>query len=140
MTPSPVDVTLLFAGIAGLLLLLLTVNILREWVLMVRGLVDSSRARDQNLQRALKVQQSFVEYVPLCLIMMALLEISQVADLMLYFVGGALLFARLVHAYGSGGGVGADLCRAVGAQATFVVLTIMSLACITYYGYAQMQM
>ena len=133
-----VEVTLLYAGIAGLLLLLLTANILREWVMMVRKVGGAGAVSDQNLQRALKIQQSFVEYVPLILIMLLLLELTGVPKIMLYALGAAVLVARLLHAYGSGGGAGADLCRAIGAQATFVVLTIASLACIVYFGYGRL--
>lgn len=55
---------------------------------------------DETLRRRIRAFGNFVEYVPLCLIMLGLLEIAQASHSLLWSVGGLLVGGRLLHAVG----------------------------------------
>ena len=124
------SVTLLYAGLLGILLVALSFNVMRQWV-RVTGL---GRASDIGLRRAERVLSSFVEYAPIGLILLAFLEISHAPSLVLHVLGTVLVVARLFHAWGSDDVVWAGALRFLGAQMTFLVLTVASFACL-YFAY-----
>jgi len=124
-----VHVTLIYAGILGLLLVVLSFNVMQHWVRVTgQGLEN-----DLGMRRAERVLSSFVEYVPMALILIALNELHGAPPLVLHILGITLVMARLMHAYGSNEMPGAGLSRFLGAQMTFIVLTVASIACIYYF-------
>lgn len=115
----PVQVTLIYAGVLGLLAVFLA-----NLVLYVR-----LRARKQPAWRAdatVRVQANFVENVPLALVLMLLLELSGTAPQVLHALGATLVFFRLAHAWGMSRNEGANYPRLIGAQGTFLLLGIMA--------------
>ena len=54
----------------------------------------------EELQRAVRAHGNFIEYVPLMLLMLALIEFSGVGSAWIYSLGGALTIARIAHAAG----------------------------------------
>jgi uncharacterized protein len=114
-------VTLLYAGALGLLAVLLA-----NLVLYVR-----LRAAQQPAWRAdatVRVQANFVENVPLALILLYLLEIAGTDRVALHAFGSALVICRVLHAWGMSRNPGANYPRLIGAQGTFLLLSIMSVA------------
>lgn len=111
-------VTLLYAGLLALLAVLLA-----NQVLYVR-----LRAAGQPGWRAAateRVQANFVENVPLALILLWLLESSGVDSVALHAFGASLLVLRVLHAWGMSRHAGANYPRLIGAQGTFLLLSIM---------------
>jgi len=53
----------------------------------------------KELRQAIRSHGNFVEYVPLCLLLMAFCELNGASTIALHGVGGTLLLGRLVHAY-----------------------------------------
>jgi uncharacterized membrane protein YecN with MAPEG domain len=97
-------VTLLYAGILGLLAVLLA-----NLVLYVR-----LRATTQPKWRAeatMRVQANFVENVPLALILLFLLEQAGAATVALHGLGSALVACRVLHAWGMSRTAGANYPR-----------------------------
>ncbi|WP_202843962.1 MAPEG family protein [Luteimonas saliphila] len=82
---------------------------------------------DEALARRVRVHGNFAEYVPLALLMLALLELSGVGAALLWAFGAALLAGRVLHAIGLGGSSGYSFGRFSGALLTFVVLLAMAL-------------
>lgn len=122
------QITLLYAGLAGLLLIILTFNILQQWVRATRrGEVQSA-----DLRRAENLLGSFVEYVPLALILFFLLEMKGTPAVVLHGLGSALIIGRVLHAFGSNRMAGSGLMRFVGMQLTFLAIMIASIACVYY--------
>ncbi|MCP5180227.1 MAG: MAPEG family protein [Pseudomonadales bacterium] len=120
------QVTALYAGILGLLAVLLANN-----VLYVR-----LRAATQPKWRpdaALRVQANFVENVPLALVLLLLLELNGTPATLLHTLGATLCVLRLLHAWGLGTREGANYPRLIGAQGTFLLVSLM--ACALIYGY-----
>lgn len=128
MQPLP-TVTIFYGGIYGLLLLVLSLNIFREYVKVAFGLAAEHEERWKRAERA---QHSFVEFVPICLVLMFLIEMHGAPGAILHALGVLLLAARVFHAYGVGRGNAADLLRLIGTQTTYLVLMITSLASVYY--------
>ena len=124
-----IHITLLYAGLAGLLLVILSFNIMQNWV----RITGEGRETDRAMRRAERLLSSFVEYVPLGLTLLALIEIKNADPVILHALGGSLIAGRVIHAYGSNEIAGAGLLRFIGAQLTFLMLAISSLACLYYF-------
>jgi uncharacterized membrane protein YecN with MAPEG domain len=117
------SITLLYAGVLGLLAVLLA-----NLVLYVR-----LRAASQPAWRpdaTLRVQANFVENVPMALVLLFLLEQAGLAAVALHALGGALVACRLLHAWGMSRNPGANYPRLIGAQGTFLLLSVMSVAAV----------
>ncbi len=123
------SVTIFYAGLFGLLLLVLSLNIFREWVHIATGTQPDN---EERWHRSERVQSSFVEFVPMCLFLMFLIEAHGAPAGILHALGIFLVMARVLHAYGVGDGRFAHLMRVMGTQLTFLILMISSLASIYY--------
>jgi len=109
-------ITLLFAGVLTLLLLALSANVSRWRRRAQMGIGDGGHA---ELARAIRVQGNFVEYVPLALLLLALLEIAGTPRAWLLAGGSALLAGRLLHAWGLSRHAGVSIGRFVGTALTW---------------------
>jgi uncharacterized membrane protein YecN with MAPEG domain len=123
------SVTIFYAGIFGLLLLVLSLNIFREWVHVAAGVRSEA---EERWKRSERVQASFVEFVPMTLLLIFLIEAHGAPKEILHGLGIGLLVARVLHAYGMGTGKTANLFRVIGTQLTFLVLMVCSLASVYY--------
>src|ERR1700722_1565688 len=124
-----VHTTLVYAGLLGLLLVVLSFNVMHNWV----RVTGQGQATDRAMRRAEKLLSSFVEYVPMGVIVLALIELNGPPAVVLHSLGPMLVTGRILHAYGSNEMRGAGLMRFVGAQLTFLMLTVASMACLFYY-------
>jgi uncharacterized membrane protein YecN with MAPEG domain len=89
-------ITSLFAGLSALMLLALSLNVIRlRW--QHRLLIGDTH--NETIFRASRAQSNFLEYVPICLIMMALLEAQNIRLDELHTLGIILLVGRASHAY-----------------------------------------
>ena len=77
-----------------------------------------------ELAERVRVHQNFLEYVPMVLILMALLELSGAAALFLHVVGIVLLVARICHLVGLKHDNMAHPGRAIGAGGTALVTLV----------------
>ncbi len=124
-----IHITLLYAGMLGLLLVVLSFNVMHHWV----RVTGKGQQSDREMRRAEKVLASFGEYVPLSLILLLLIESKGAPSAVMHSLGLALVASRLLHAFGSNEVRGAGLMRFVGAQLAFLMTMIASLACVYYY-------
>jgi len=129
-----VHVTLFYAALLGLLLVILSFNLMKNWV---RASGAGTAHDDADLRRAEALVSSFTDYVPFTLLLLALIESTGAPTGALHALGTTLVVARIMHAFGSNHGYGADGLRFIGAQLTYLVLTIASFACL--YAYAMPQ-
>ena len=114
-------ITLLYASILGLLSVLLANQVL---YVRLRGDKEESWRADS----VLRVQANFVENVPLALIILYLFETVSAGHYIVHVFGVALVIFRLLHAWGLGNNQGANYPRLIGAQGTFLLISIMSVA------------
>jgi uncharacterized membrane protein YecN with MAPEG domain len=129
--PSPMSllprVSLLFAGLHALLLLLLSARVSR-W--RYRAEAAFGDAGNIALARAIRVQANFIEYVPIALVLLALLELAGLPSRWLWVLGSLLLLARLLHAWGLSLSSGSSFGRYWGTALTWMVLMAMAIAAV----------
>ena len=86
-------VTPLYAGALALWFLVLSIKVIRY-----RGHgISLGDGGDPNLQRLIRGHGNFSEYVPLILLMIAMLELSHYSVWLLHVLGATLLVARILH-------------------------------------------
>lgn len=120
-------ITALYAGLLGLVLFGLAVKTILMRRKLKVGLGDGGTA---ELLQCTRATGNFIEYVPLVLVLMLLLELNGVPALLLHGCGAALVVARLAHALGLLSSAGTSAGRFVGTSATFVLLIGFSVAAI----------
>ena len=118
-------ISLLFAGVHALLLLALSAQVSRVRRRVKVGLGDKG---DAALARAIRVQGNFIEYVPIALLLLALLELAGAPRAWLLAGGSALLLGRLLHAWGLSQSSGVSMGRFVGTALTWGMLGASALA------------
>ena len=115
----------MFASLHVLLLLVLLVPISRHRHRHRIGMGDGG---DPELLRKIRVHANFIEYVPLALLVLALLELGGLWPALLWLLGGALLLARSMHAASFSRRPGYSFGRFWGTAITWGVLLAMALA------------
>ena len=118
---SAFPITSLYAGLLGLLLLLLSArtSLLRRATGTVLGFGE-----DRRLLRAIRAQANFVEYAPMALLLLLLLEARDVPPGLLHLLGGAVLGGRLLHALGISPEPEKLILRQLGMVLTFGALGV----------------
>lgn len=111
----------LYAGLLGLLLLALSMNVSRE---RGRARVSLGDGGDEVLNKAIRAQANFTEYVPLALILIALSEAQGAPAVAVHILGAMLVVGRFLHAAGMLGTQLMRLGRLIGTVLTFLVLLI----------------
>lgn len=117
-------ITLFYAALHALLLVGLSLWIVQRRHAARVGLGDGG---DHALSRRIRVQGNFVEYVPLALLLLALLELSGLQAYAVWLLGGVLLLARLLHAFGLGRSAGTSYGRFLGTLLTLLTLVAMAM-------------
>ena len=118
-----VPVPALYAGICALLSVLLANSVLS---VRLRG---GQRPAWQG-DAMLRVQANFVENVPLALALLLIVELGGVGAAAVHWLGGSLVILRMLHAWGLGTYEGANYPRLIGAQGTFLLLSILGVTAI----------
>lgn len=116
--------SLMFAGVHVLLLLAFSAQVSRWRGRAKANLGDGGNAA---LTRWIRVQGNFVEYVPLALLLLALLEIAGTSRAWLLAGGSALLAGRLLHAWGLSRHAGVSVGRFVGTALTWGMMLVAAL-------------
>lgn len=120
---SPPVITLTYASVLGLVFLLMSINVVRH---RVRAKVNIGYGEDMDLAGVLRAHANFAEYVPIILIILALLETAGGDDLMLRLLGGGLVVARLLHVWGLSSSTDVTPGRFIGTLITWAVLLVAS--------------
>lgn len=83
---------------------------------------------DPALERAMRAQANFAEYVPFALVLMALAEAGGTPGWVIHPLGAALLAGRLAHGWGIAREPEDYRFRVGGMMATFSVIALAALA------------
>ncbi|MBI1182231.1 MAG: hypothetical protein GC201_16945 [Alphaproteobacteria bacterium] len=118
MDTGGMPATMLYAGIMGLLAVALATQVL--W-----ARINAAKLPDWKPDTTMRVQANFVENVPLALILLYLLERGGAPVVIVHVLGASLVIARLLHVWGYSSNPGATYPRLIGAQVTFLLLSIM---------------
>ena len=117
-------ITLLYAGLCALLVLVLAARVVR-WRLTHRiGLGDGG---DAELLRRTRVHGNAVEYLPLCLILLGGMELNGYPAPLIHGFGLALVLSRVAHAWGLRRRSGPSPGRFAGTLVTWLLMAAMAL-------------
>lgn len=131
-------ITALYAGLLGLLTMVLAFAVIRQRYRTTTALGDGN---DFQLQRSIRAHANLVEYAPLFLILLALAETQGMAPRALYALGALFVVGRLLHAYSllkaeryiEGAIQGFPIWRSSGMVCTFSTLAYLSMALILQF-------
>lgn len=113
----------LYAALLALLFVALSIRIIRLRRNLHIALGDSG---NETLLRAISVHANFAEYVPLCLILLYLVEGQGAHPALLHGLGVILLMGRLSHAFGVSQANENFRFRVIGMALTFTTLITLS--------------
>lgn len=118
--------TMLYAGLLGLVLLVLSLRVVR----LRRSLkVGIGSGGHEALDRAMRAQGNFAEYVPLALLMLLLVESATAASPWIaHGLGITLLLGRLLHGFtGLNRNSGYSFGRFYGTLLTWLMMLVTAL-------------
>lgn len=122
MTALPI--TSFYAAFFGLLLFALSVLVIRA---RVTCRISIGLGEDIRMLRASRAQGNFVEYAPMILILLGLLELAGTGPFLLHALGGLALAGRVAHAMGISREPENLKLRQLGMALTFTVLGLAPL-------------
>jgi uncharacterized membrane protein YecN with MAPEG domain len=114
-------ITALYAGLLGLLMMILAFRVVAVRRATSIGLGDGG---DALLLSRIRIHGNAAEYVPLALILMLVLEINGASAAWLHGLGIALVVGRLAHAQGLTQAAGVSAGRFAGNILTWGVILI----------------
>ena len=123
----PFHITALYAGLNGLILLVLAVRVAR-----MRGKVKVGVGTGGNadLERTTRVHGNAAENIPIILILMGLAEANGASIYWIHSLGIALTLGRLFHAWGLSQSPGESFGRIAGMSLTWLALAAGSIRAI----------
>ncbi len=117
-------ITALYAGLLGLLSLYIS---FQAGSLRGRLKIPVGDGGNPEMLLAMRRHANFIEYVPLSLILMGLLEINGVPTLAIHVLGLALVATRASHAFGQNAESLNNFGRVFGAAGTALVILVSSI-------------
>lgn len=123
-------VTLLYAGILGLMAIALSFF---PGALRGKTKISIGDGGNPELLLAMRRHGNFIEYVPLALILIGLLEFNGVRTEAIHALGGGLVVFRILHATGLKADTIAGWGRAIGAGGTALVMVVASIWAIVLF-------
>jgi len=120
-------VTPLYAGLLVLLFIMLSFRVIHSRRGRKISLGDGG---NPAMLRVIRGHANFVEYVPLALLLMVILEISRFSIYALHALGILLVVGRLLHGYALSFAEHSRFGRTVGAALTIIVLLVEAVLCL----------
>jgi hypothetical protein len=112
-------VTALYACLAALMLVALSFRVI---AVRKRERIGLGTGGNEVLERRVRAQGNFIEYVPMALALMLLAELGGIPQAVIHGLGVALIAGRLSHAWSLSAGSQAG--RFAGMLLTFAVLLV----------------
>lgn len=112
-------ITLLYGSILGVVLLFLSIRVM---LLRRSHAVGLGAGQHHDLEKAIRAHANLIEYAPLALILIALLEQNAAPAWQLHGLGATLVVSRLLHAWGLSHHSGVSFGRAIGMLGTMLVI------------------
>ncbi|WP_416897527.1 MAG: MAPEG family protein [Minwuia sp.] len=124
-------VTMLYAGLIGLLLLVLSVRV----IALRRGPDGPSLGDGGNpdMARRIRAQGNLVEYAPIGLILLGLLEMNGQPVWAIHVLGIALVLGRVMHGWALSQPKGSVAGRVGGMVLTLSTIGILSIWCVAAF-------
>lgn len=117
--------SLFYTGLLGLLLIVLSVNVVMA---RRRYRVRLGTGTDEGMQQAVRVQGNFSEYVPLAAVLLIVCEVlAGLPTAAVHVAGIVLVTSRVLHAWGLARSPGTTIGRFYGTAGTWLVIIALSL-------------
>jgi uncharacterized protein len=123
MTGSEYPITLLAASVLGLIYFGLCYNVVQHRIKEIKQV----NFDQETLDRMVRVQCNFIEYVPIILILLALLENAGAHYYILLGIAVAIIVGRILHAWGLSSQAGSSFGRYYGTVLTWLALLTASI-------------
>ena len=119
-----IPVTTFYASLLGLLLIVLSALVSKH---RRKARVSIGVGDNIGLERASRVHGNFIEYVPIALILLLMLELEISKMWLLHLLGAMLLMGRLLHAWGLNQPTSVTVGRWWGTCLTWLMILVTSL-------------
>ncbi|MGH8496818.1 MAG: MAPEG family protein [Gammaproteobacteria bacterium] len=116
-------ITGIYAALCGILMIALATRVSLARRRYGIGLGSDGQ---ELLARAVRVHANFVEYVPLALILMLLVETGGMTGWLMHVFGITLIVSRLLHAWGLTRSSGISFGRAYGSLGTWTLILVLA--------------
>jgi len=130
LASMPLPHTMLYVALLGVLLVVLTYHVLRKRVAIT---VNPASADSDTVERVSRVHGNFIEYVPIALILLAVLELNRAPVGLVHGLGILLLVSRMLHAWGMTRHPMISFGRIIGIQGTLLMILIGTIAALWLY-------
>jgi uncharacterized membrane protein YecN with MAPEG domain len=121
----PLPITSIYAALFALFFVVLSFRVIGA---RRAGRVAIGDGGNRELLRRLRTHANFAEYVPMTIVLMALMELSGSPAWQLHLVGGLLAAGRFLHAVGFGREPEIMVLRVAGMVLTLSALILTALA------------
>jgi uncharacterized membrane protein YecN with MAPEG domain len=122
--------TALYAGLLGLMSIVLAFI---AGSIRGRERISVGDGGNKDLLLAMRRHANFTEFVPLALVLLAVLELNGVSKLAIHCLGAGLVVSRICHAVGLKADSIEGVGRAVGAGGTALVTAVASVWAIVVF-------
>jgi uncharacterized membrane protein YecN with MAPEG domain len=120
-------ITALYAGILALLFLALSARVVQ---MRGKGMPSLGDGGNNDLLRRIRGHANFAEYVPMLLVMLAILESGGLPSTWVHALGATLVIARVLHGYALSFTASFKFGRFWGTLLTFVLLAVCGALCV----------
>ncbi|MBS0432677.1 MAG: MAPEG family protein [Proteobacteria bacterium] len=117
-------ITGLYAALSALLVVVLAARVM--W-LRNTGKVGIGTGGNERLARAIRAHANAVEYLPIALLLLLILDLDGSQPWLLHLFGIVLIVGRVLHAIGLSSYAGVSFGRAAGIALTLLVILAMAL-------------
>ena len=100
-TAMSLPITAIFTGIFAILMVPLSLQISIHYARTGKTQADPNVLSDEVLRRKTRAHGNFIEYVPLALIGLGLVELGGASPTLVWSLGSLFLAARLIHVVGT---------------------------------------
>lgn len=126
-------ITSLYAGLLAMLLFILSIRVIGLRGNPAFSFIAHGKGDEELLQRAIRAHGNFTEYVPMMLILLGFLELSEASELKLHLLGGAFLLGRVMHGICMGFMRSNMPLRVGGTALTLIPMVVAAIALIGQY-------
>ena len=117
-------ITGIYAALSALLLIMLSCRVISLRISTRTGIGDGGHP---ELARRIRVHANAVEYLPLSLLLLMLVEWNQSLPILVHVFGIVLVLGRILHAIGLSRSTGSSPARFVGMLLTLATMLCMAL-------------
>ena len=114
----------LYAALGALLIIALAVRVI--WLRNTER-VGIGTGGNERLARAIRAHANAIEYLPIALLLLLILDLDQTQPWLLHLLGIVLIVARVLHAIGLSNYAGLSFGRTAGIALTIAVIVAMAL-------------